>query len=149
MKALHPAWLASAFMATAMGHGFARAQGATAPYNEAVRIVDGKRLVELPPPVPGYSKSRRPPPISAAFRAGVLIEHSSGLVQCTWAMYERESCEPSDYGRVKRMRTWIVKRDGHWQGCVGLPTPTRCAPLYPKLGPNDPPFGHGLPAEMF
>lgn len=124
------------------------AQGATAPYNEAVRIVGGQRIVELPPPVPGYSKTRRPPRISAAFRAGVLIEHPRGLMQCTWMMYEPESCEPSDYGQVKRMRTWLVKRNGEWQGCVGLPTPTRCVQLNAKPVTGAP-FGPGLPAEVF
>ena len=103
--------------------------GATVPYNEAVRIERGRRVVELPPVVPGYPQRRRPPVIGPFHKAQFQIEHTSGLVQCTYPMFDAASCEPSSYGTVISYRTWIVKRGTQWFGCTGVRSPTRCEPL--------------------
>jgi hypothetical protein len=107
----------------------------TAPYNEAVRVRDGVRSVVLPPPVPGYPSIRRPPS-NSAFVRDHMVEHKDGLIQCTTYMYEPASCEPSDFGTVQRMRTWVVLRGGVWMTCAAPTLPTRCEPIrfVPKPG---------------
>lgn len=127
----------------------ADAKGPSVPYNAAVRIVNGKRVVELPPPARAFP-SVKPPKPGQFHRAQYLIEHDSGLVQCTLPMYYADSCEPADYGQVKRLRTWVVKYRGTWQGCVGLPEPTACV-LLPQLRQVRDPVGSmvALPAEVF
>lgn len=122
--------------------------GPTAPYNEAVRVVAGKRVVDLPPPLGAYPNVK-PPPIGPQAKPQFLIEHQRGLMQCTSSMYFEPSCEPSDYGRVQQRRTWIVKRAGVWQGCIGLPQPTECRDLVRKLKPGEHFFRAVLPAEVF
>lgn len=124
------------------------ADGATAPYNEAVRIVAGRRVVELPPPLGAYP-AVKPPPIGPHAKPQYLIEHERGLMQCTSSMYHEPSCERSDYGRVKQRRTWVVKRGGVWQGCVGVPAPTECRDLVRKLKPGQHFILAVLPGEVF
>ena len=144
---------AAAFVLACRG-GLAQAQtpthGSTVLYNEAVRMVDGKRLVELPPPIFGYPDRTKPPKIAPYQATQYLIEHERGLLQCTYSMYDAASCEPADVGRVKRYRTWVVKLGGQWQGCRGNPNPTECVALRPKLDPNKAAsFFQPLPGEVF
>lgn len=102
---------------------------ALAAHNEAVRIVASQHQVELPPAIPGYSKTRRPPTLSPYSESRYMVETPTGLVQCTSHMVERASCEPSDFGRAVRWRTWVVKRGGQWLACSGPEAGAKCQPL--------------------
>ena len=120
--------------ATALGAGSAAAvEGATAPYNEAVRIVDGKRVVEVAP-FPASMKSllkilKRPDEIDTSSQTLNVIETPMGLMDCNHVpFYDAKICSPSSFGKVKRFRQWMVKLDGHWQLCVGRLKPIKCIP---------------------
>jgi hypothetical protein len=106
--------------------------GATAPYNEAVKIVNGKRVVEvepLPKQYRGHEGSFLKPGA-----AGETVRHSveteQGLMDCAGIdFYHPKACVPSDYGKVVRARTWTVKMKGTWHSCIGRAKPVQCIPL--------------------
>ena len=108
------------------------ADGATAPYNEAVTIVNGKRVVEvapLPKQYRGHEGSFVKPGT-----AGETIRHSveteQGLMDCDGVFfYHPNACVPSDYGKAIRSRTWTVKMKGAWYACIGRAKPIECIPL--------------------
>jgi hypothetical protein len=117
-------------LALVFSAGAANAQGATAPYNEAVRIVDGKRVVEMPP-VPAHFK--RPdaffskPDEKRVDGNRNTIETPEGLMDCRGMYaYHPRACVPSNYGKVVQAREWVVKKDGRWQACVGRTKPIQC-----------------------
>lgn len=115
----------------------AQPKGPTVPYNEAVKVVGGKRLVQLPPMSnddkvsfyePGFSKGDR-------YIGIYMIETEAGLVECVDPLYHARSCKPSTYGAKKLNRTWIVQRAGEWQMCQGPQRVERCLRIiYPKPG---------------
>ncbi|MBI5792585.1 MAG: hypothetical protein HZA63_14035 [Rhodocyclales bacterium] len=123
--------------------------GPVVAYNEAVRIVNGKRVVQLPPLNPYNPKQFVPPANSHAMRMhAYMIETQAGLVQCTVPFFAKEGCEPSDYGRQQRLRTWVVFRNGEWQGCIGASKPKQCRAVYPKRGSPDHHLGGVIPSEV-
>jgi len=108
--------------------------GAAAPYNEAVRIVDGKRVVEVAP-FPDHWKSavrtfKRPdehPPLAGYYH---VVETPQGLMDCLGTpWYHPKACSPSSFGREKYLREWTVKMHGQWFACVGQAKPKACVPL--------------------
>jgi len=112
----------------------ARAQLAAAPYNEAVHMVDGKRVVDLAPfpkhmefMVKGFHRPDEHPPGMVYVK---VVETPDGLMDCngTW-WYHPKACSPSTFGREKFGRQWMVKMHGEWFGCVGRLKPIDCIPL--------------------
>ncbi len=124
--------LVGAFMALA--HTSATAvEGATAPYNEAVTIVNGKRVVEVAP-LPSHWHSQihnfRKPDGSLSVRHSVDTEQ--GLMDCEFTpFYHPAACSPSDYGKFIRPRDWTVKMKGVWYSCSGRAKPVECISLVP------------------
>lgn len=108
-------------------------EGATAPYNEAVTIVNGKRVVEVAPlPLQwrGQIRNFRKPNGSLYIRHSVETEN--GLMDCTSTpFYHPAACAPSDYGQSIRPRDWTVKRKGIWYSCSGRLKPLECISLVP------------------
>ena len=89
--------------------------GPAFPGNEAVRIVNGKRVVEAPPLtaaakriVDGGGKTAPPAPGSEVF----MIESADGLMECREVFLSRTGCIPSTLGTTKRSRFWTVKVKG-------------------------------------
>jgi len=108
--------------------------GATAPYNEAVKIVDGKRVVEVAP-FPAAIKSltgtfKRPdehPPLAGSYH---VVETPQGLMDCLGTpWYHPRACSPSTFGKEKYLREWTVKMHGQWFSCIGQAKPAACIPL--------------------
>lgn len=110
------------------------ALGPTVAYNEAVRVVGGKRVVQLPPPSkytpPGWSVTK--PGNHYGGSSPYMVETVDGLMQCTVPFYHPVGCEPSTYGTQRKLRTWIVLREGQWEGCIGIDQPKRCRAVHPK-----------------
>jgi len=106
--------------------------GATAPYNEAVTIVNGKRVVEvapLPPHMRAYVSSFAKPG-TAGETTRQAVETEGGLMDCNGIyFYHPKACSPSDYGKVVRAREWTVKMKGAWYSCIGRAKPVQCIPL--------------------
>lgn len=112
--------------------------GPVVAYNEAVRVINGKRVVQLPPRNP-YGTKVFVPRFDGVYKphAGYMIETEAGLVQCTVPFFEKEGCEPSTYGIKRTNRRWIVLRGGEWQACTGVEQPKKCRAVYPKPGSPD------------
>jgi hypothetical protein len=113
--------------------------GATAPYNEAVKIVNGKRIVEVEP-LPKHWQSSirnfRKPEVSGQTRHSVETEQ--GLMDCdSTPFYHPAACSPSNYGQVVYRRDWTVKMNGAWHSCSGRAKPVECIPLYTDAKPTD------------
>lgn len=109
------------------------AGGATAPYNEAVKVVNGKRVVEVapfPPHMKGAVVAFKRPGQAAYAGSVTTVETDEGLMDCLGTYwYHPKACSPSTFGQVKLARTWTVKRDGKWFACVSQAQPTQCIPL--------------------
>jgi len=106
--------------------------GATAPYNEAVTIVNGKRVVEVAPLPKQYHGLERSftKPGSAGETTRHSVETEQGLMDCNGIyFYHPKACVPSDYGKVVRARDWTVKMKGAWHSCIGRAKPVECIPL--------------------
>ena len=106
--------------------------GATAPYNEAVTIVNGKRVVEvapLPPHMRAYVSSFAKPG-TAGENTRHSVETEQGLMDCEGIyFYHPKACVPSDFGKAIRAREWTVKMKGAWYSCIGRVKPVECIPL--------------------
>jgi len=126
-------------LALAAALGFAHqtlmaADGPTAPYNEAVRIVDGKRLVEVAPfpkhmslAVANFKRPDEQPPLVGDLR---VIETPQGLMDCSGTLwFHPKACSPSTFGREKRLRTWIVMMDQRWFACGSRDSAKSCVPI--------------------
>lgn len=101
--------------------------GATVPYNEAVRIINGKRVVEMEP-VPDFIRNAKhvDKPKPGDIRIG--IETKNGLMDCTVGWYHPNFCVPSTYGVEKDRRMWAVKMNGQWHNCIGAVKAVKCVP---------------------
>jgi hypothetical protein len=135
MKRTTVAAAAAAAAVLAQAQGVAGPAGATAPYNEAVRIVDGKRVVEVAP-FPDHMKSAVPtfkrPDETPRALASVLreVETPQGLMDCMGTRwYHPKACSPTTFGKEKRLREWTVKMHGQWFACIGQAKPKECIPL--------------------
>ena len=105
--------------------------GAAFPGNEAVQIVNGKRVVEAPPLTPaakrfvdGGGKTAPPSPGSEVF----MIESPEGLVECRGVFLSSTGCIPSSLGKTKRSRFWTVKVKGVWLHCESRAPSRKCEP---------------------
>ena len=105
--------------------------GPAFPGSEAVRIVNGKRVVEAPPLtaaarrfVDGGGKTAPPAPGSEVF----MIEGPEGLVECRGVFLSRTGCIPSTLGTAKRSRFWTVKVKGVWLHCESRAPSRKCEP---------------------
>lgn len=127
---LAPAFV-SAVVVVASTHAFA-VEGATAPYNEAVTILNGKRVVEVAPlpshwqsAIPHFRKPRKGHWVHT-------VETNQGLMDCDYTpFYHPAACAPSDYGTEIRTRDWTVKMKGTWFSCSGRAKPVECISLVP------------------
>ena len=105
--------------------------GPAFPGNEAVRIIDGKRVVE-PPPLTAtaqrYVKAggKFPPPSAAA--EVFMIEGPDALVECSIPYLSQTACIPSSLGTTKRPRFWTVKLSGTWLHCGSRAASRKCEP---------------------
>ena len=105
--------------------------GPAFPGNEAVRIVDGKRVVE-PPPLTATAQryvkggGKFPPPSAAA--EVFMIEGPDALVECSIPYLSKTACIPSSLGTVKRPRFWTVKLSGTWLHCSSRAAARKCEP---------------------
>jgi hypothetical protein len=136
----HP--IATASLLVVLGLRSSQAQavdGPTAPYNEAVKIVNGKRVVEVEP-LPKHWRVHihnfRKPEGSSEERHSVETEQ--GLMDCNYTpFYHPAACSPSNYGKVVHPRDWTVKMKGTWHLCSGRAKPVECIPLATDGKPTD------------
>jgi hypothetical protein len=112
------------------------------PWNEAVRIDNGRRVVELP----SYGRNdpqKFPPERPSSWdnmSHGHIIETDRGLVECVEAFVSPGACIPYIPGQNKRMRAWIVKQRGAWMQCPERESNARCVELYNASKPHLPPY---------
>lgn len=113
------------------------ADGPTAPYNEAVRIVNGQRVVELPP-IPAHVMKTMvwmKPGEKGLEHIRIAVETQLGLMDCHQLNgYDPRACVPSTFGKVRTSRQWVVKMKGQWRLCAGREKPIKC------VGLTDPPY---------
>ena len=105
--------------------------GPAFPGNEAVRIVNGKRVVEAPPLTAAAQRyvkggARLPPP--SATGEVFMIEAPQGLVECRGTYLSDTGCIPSSLGITKRPRLWTVKLAGVWVHCDSRTQMHKCEP---------------------
>lgn len=105
--------------------------GAAFPGNEAVRIVNGKRVVEAPPLTAAAQRyvkggAKLPPP--SATGEVFMIESQQGLMECRGTYLSESGCVPSSLGTTKRPRLWTVKLGGVWQHCDSRAMSRKCEP---------------------
>jgi hypothetical protein len=105
--------------------------GAVFPGNEAVQVVNGKRVVEAPPLtaasqryVKGGAKLPPPSPGGEVF----MIEAPEGLVECRGTYLSSTGCVPSSLGTISRPRLWTVKLAGKWVHCDTRAASRKCEP---------------------
>ena len=103
--------------------------GPAFPGNEAVQIVNGKRVVEPPPLTAAtqrYIKGRGKMPPPSASGEVFMIEAAEGLMECRGTFLSKTSCLPSSLGTTKRSRFWTVKRGGVWMNCESRASSPKC-----------------------
>jgi hypothetical protein len=110
---------------------FADSAGAAFPGNEAVRIVNGKRVVEAPPLTAATQRyikggGKLPPP--SAGGEVFMIEGPAGLMECRSVYLSDTGCVPSTLGKTKRSRFWTVKVKGVWSHCESRAPSPKCEP---------------------
>ncbi len=119
----------------------AQGRGPTAVYNEAVKVIDGVRHVQLPPlsnddrvkfsvSLPPEKKTAETPqqawlqgikwdtPEREQQMGWIMVETDEGLVECTDPVYHPNQCRPSTYGQKLLSRTFLVLYRGQWMACV-------------------------------
>lgn len=126
--------LATTLVALLVAHEASEAAGgATAPYNEAVRIVDGKRVVDIVP-FPAHMQHalrylKRPGEYPGE-RSVISIETPQGLMDCVGTLwFHPKACSPSNFGKELRDRTWVVEMHGQWFTCASFTSAKTCVPL--------------------
>ena len=105
--------------------------GPAFPGNEAVRTVNGKRVVEAPPLTAATQRyikggGKLPPP--SASGEVFMIEGLAGLMECRSVYLSETGCVPSTLGKTKRSRFWTVKINGAWSHCESRATSPKCEP---------------------
>ena len=109
------------------------ADGPAAAFNEAVRIVNGQRAVEVAPfpahmqhAVINFKKPEEFPNEIAV----VTIETGQGLMDCYSTLwYHPKACSPSTFGKAVRYRTWVVLMNHRWFMCSSHLSAKTCAPI--------------------
>ena len=126
--------LATVLIALGSSQGSAMAaNGATASYNEAVRTVNGQRVVDVLP-FPAHMKHalaylKRPEqyPTNQSVNS---IETQQGLMDCVGTLwYHPQACSRSTLGKQVLDRTWVVEMNGRWFTCATYTTSKSCVPL--------------------
>ena len=107
--------------------------GATAAFNEAVRTVNGKRVVEVAP-FPAHMKHTigvLKKPMEYPYQVEVRsIETNEGLMDCFSTLwYHPTACNRSTFGKEVRYRTWIVLMGGKWFACSSHLSAKSCTPI--------------------
>ena len=102
------------------------------PGNEAVRIVNGKKVVEAPPLTAASQRyvkggAKLPPPSAAG--EVFMIEAQQGLMECRGTYLSDSGCVPSSLGTKKRPRLWTVKLGGVWLHCDSRTQSRKCEPV--------------------
>jgi len=105
--------------------------GPAFPGNEAVRMVNGKRVVEAPPLTAATQRyikggGKLPPP--SATGEVFMIEAPQALMECRSVYLSETGCVPSTLGKTKRSRFWTVKIDGVWSHCESRGRSPKCEP---------------------
>lgn len=131
MKRLTPIAAFGVLFALATTTIHAQPAGPAFPGNEAVQIVNGKRVVEAPPltaTAQRYVKGggKLPPPSAAG--EVFMIESPEGLVECSGTYLSSTGCVPSTLGKTKRPRFWVVKLNGAWLNCDSRAQSRKCEP---------------------
>lgn len=107
-------------VAIACAAAHAQPAGPAFPGNEAVRIVNGKRVVDTPPltvATQRYIKGggKLPPP--SASGEVFMIEGLAGLMECRSVYLSETGCTSPTLGKTGRSRFWTVKLNGVWLHC--------------------------------
>ena len=118
-------------LAVAAATAKAEPTGPAFPGNEAVQIVNGKRVVEAPPLTAASQRyvkggAKLPPP--SANGEVFMIEAPQGLVECRGTYLSDTGCVPSSLGTTKRPRLWTVKLAGVWVHCDSRAQSRKCEP---------------------
>ena len=105
--------------------------GPAFPGNEAVRLVNGKKVVEAPPLTAASQRyvkggAKLPPPSAAG--EVFMIEGPQGLMECRGTYLSDSGCVPSSLGATKRPRLWTVKLGGVWLHCDSRAQSRKCEP---------------------
>jgi len=116
-------------LALACATAHAEPTGPAFPGNEAVRIINGKRVVEIPPLTAATQRyikggGKLPPP--SASGEVFMIEGPAGLMECRSVYLSETGCVPSTLGKTKRSRFWTVKIKGAWAHCESRTPSPRC-----------------------
>jgi len=116
-------------MALACAAPHAAPAGPTYQGNEAVRIVDGKRVVDTPPLTAATQRyikggGKLPPP--SASGEVFMIEGPAALMECRSVYLSDTGCTPSTLGKVRRARFWTVKLNGVWLHCESRAPARKC-----------------------
>lgn len=126
--------LATALVVLGFAHETSMAvDGPTAPYNEAVKIVNGKRVVEVAP-FPSHMQfavANFKKPEKFSYEVSVAsIETPQGLMDCTNTLwFHPKACSPSTFGKGLRDRTWVVKMKDRWFTCGSYTSVKTCVPI--------------------
>ena len=131
MKTFTPFAAIGLLLAVATATCNAQPTGPAFPGNEAVQIVNGKRVVEAPPLTPATQRyikggAKLPPP--SASGEVFMIEGSQGLMECRGTYLSETGCVPSSLGKTKRSRFWTVKLNGVWLNCESRAPSRKCEP---------------------
>jgi hypothetical protein len=109
------------------------ADGPAAAFNEAVRVVDGQRVVEVAP-FPKHMQTSvsifKKPSELANQVAVASIETDRGLMDCYITLwYHPKACSPSTFGKQVRYRTWVVLINHRWLVCASHLSAKSCVPI--------------------
>ena len=131
MKLQTPIAAIGLLLAVASATAQAEPAGPAFSGNEAVRIVNGKRVVEAPPLTAAAQRfvkggAKLPPP--SATGEVFMIEAPQGLMECRGTYLSDTGCVPSSLGTTKRPRLWTVKLAGAWVHCDSRAQSRKCEP---------------------
>ena len=132
MKHRIPVTTVSIALSLVTAHVLAEPVGAVFPGNEAVRIVNGKRVVEAPPVTKAMERSikagvpLRPP---TGMVTVYMIEGRDGLMECGNGVLSEPGCIAPTLGKTKLTRYWSVKLSGVWVYCTSRAPARTCEPV--------------------
>lgn len=131
MKLQSPIAAIGLLLAVATATVQAEPAGPAFPGNEAVRMVNGKRVVEAPPLTAATQRyikggGKLPPP--SASGEVFMIEGPTGLMECRSVYLSETGCVPSTLGTTKRSRFWTAKLNGLWVHCESRASSRKCEP---------------------
>ena len=129
MKVRTPIAAIGLVLAVAAATVQAEPAGSAFPGNEAVRMVNGKRVVEAPPLTAATQRyikggGKLPPP--SASGEVFMIEGPAGLLECRSVYLSETGCVPSTLGTTKRSRFWTVKLNNVWMHCESRAPSRKC-----------------------